>query len=192
MKVLVIDNYDSFVYNLVHMFGKGCDVMVKRSDEVSVDEVDDMSPDRIVISPGPGRPSDPPYRSTKEIILKCGVSIPILGVCLGHQSIGYSFGGRIVKAEKMMHGKISKIKHNGEGLFKGVKNPLNAARYHSLLVSWEDLPSELEVTAESLDGEEIMALRHKRHPIAGVQFHPESIITEQGNRLIANFLRGNL
>lgn len=192
MKILMIDNYDSFVYNLVHMFKKNCDVTVKRSDQVSVDDVDDLRPERIVISPGPGRPSDPLYQSTKEIILKYGASIPILGVCLGHQTIGYSFGAKIITAKKMMHGKLSRIKHNADGLFEGVKNPVNAARYHSLLVSRQALPGALEVTAESLDGHEIMGIRHARHPIVGVQFHPESIITEQGSRLISNFLKGNL
>jgi anthranilate synthase component 2 len=192
MRILMIDNYDSFVYNLVHMFKKNCDVTVKRSDQVSVDDVDDLRPDRIVISPGPGRPSDPLYQSSKKIILKHGPNIPTLGVCLGHQTIGYSFGAKIVVAKKMMHGKLSRIKHNANGLFKGVKNPLNAARYHSLLVSREALPRTLEVTAESLDGHEIMGLRHVRYPIVGVQFHPESIITEQGSRLISNFLKGNL
>ncbi len=187
MKLLVIDNYDSFTYNLVQLFGEmDVDLVVKRNDETSVDEVKKLKPDRICISPGPGRPKNTGISS--DLIRELGPGVPILGVCLGHQCIAQVFGGEIVQAEKLMHGKTSKIHHNRSGVFEGLAEPLEATRYHSLIVRRESLPDSLEITAQTDDGE-IMGLQHRQLPIHGVQFHPESILTTEGRKLLANFLR---
>jgi anthranilate synthase/aminodeoxychorismate synthase-like glutamine amidotransferase len=185
--ILVIDNYDSFTYNLVQYFGElGAELVVRRNDQVTLEEVENMRPDRICISPGPGTPLEAGISS--EVILRFGSSVPILGVCLGHQCIGHAFGGEVVRADRLMHGKTSPILHEGDGVFDGLPNPFEATRYHSLIVRRESLPPELEITAETA-AHEIMGLRHRRYPIEGVQFHPESIMTEPGKRLLANFLR---
>lgn len=185
--ILVIDNYDSFTYNLVQYFGElGAELVVRRNDQVTLEEVENMRPDRICISPGPGTPLEAGISS--EVILRFGPSVPILGVCLGHQCIGHAFGGEVVRADRLMHGKTSPILHEGDGVFDGLPNPFEATRYHSLIVRRESLPPELEITAETA-AHEIMGLRHRRYPIEGVQFHPESIMTEPGKRLLANFLR---
>jgi anthranilate synthase/aminodeoxychorismate synthase-like glutamine amidotransferase len=184
--ILVIDNYDSFTYNLVQYFGElGADLVVRRNDQVTLEEVENMRPDRICISPGPGTPLDAGISS--EVIVRFGPSVPILGVCLGHQCIGHAFGGEVVRADRLMHGKTSPILHEGDGVFNGLPNPFEATRYHSLIVRRESLPPELEITAETA-AHEIMGLRHRRYPIEGVQFHPESIMTDSGKRLLANFL----
>jgi anthranilate synthase/aminodeoxychorismate synthase-like glutamine amidotransferase len=187
MPLLVIDNYDSFTYNLVQIFGElGAELIVRRNNEISLDEIEQMQPSRICISPGPGRPENAGISS--ELIRRFGSKIPILGVCLGHQCIGQVFGGAVIRAEKLMHGKTSLIRHNNTGIFAGLAQPLEATRYHSLILQRESLPEELEITAETADSE-IMGLRHRQHPIHGVQFHPESILTSEGQKLLANFLR---
>jgi len=192
MKVLIIDNYDSFVYNLVQYVGElGGNPIVYRNDEITLEHVRILEPDRIIISPGPGCPQDPKYiGSCIDIIRELGPKIPILGVCLGHQSIIYAFGGKIVKAKRLMHGKTSLIKHDGMGLFRNVKNPLRVARYHSLCGDRESLPSCLVITAESIEDHEIMGVRHVEYPIEGVQFHPESVMSEEGKKILKNFLEG--
>ena len=187
MKVLLIDNYDSFTYNLAQIFGElGADVVVKRNDEVALEDIQTLRPARICISPGPGRPRDAGISC--DVIRDFGAQIPLLGVCLGHQCIGEVFGGEIVRAPKLMHGKTSAISHNGTGVFENLAKPFEATRYHSLVVKRETLPQSLTITAESDDGE-IMGLQHRGLPIHGVQFHPESILTEEGRKLLANFLR---
>jgi anthranilate synthase component 2 len=185
--LLVIDNYDSFTYNLVQLFGEmDVDLVVKRNDEISIDEIAKLKADRICISPGPGRPEDAGISS--DLIREIGPRVPVLGVCLGHQCIAQVFGGEVVRAEKLMHGKTSKIYHRGHGVFEDLAEPLEATRYHSLIVKRESLPDSLEITAETDDGE-IMGLQHRQFPIHGVQFHPESILTIEGKKLLANFLR---
>jgi anthranilate synthase/aminodeoxychorismate synthase-like glutamine amidotransferase len=185
--MLIIDNYDSFTYNLVQYFGElGADLVVKRNDQVTLDEVAEMRPDRICISPGPGTPLDAGI--SNDLILKFGPTTPILGVCLGHQCIGHVFGGEVVRADRIMHGKTSPIMHEGDGVFRTLPNPFEATRYHSLIVRRESLPPELEITAETAQ-REIMGLRHRRYPIQGVQFHPESIMTGVGKQLLFNFLK---
>ena len=188
MKLLVIDNYDSFTYNLVQLFGEmeDVDLVVKRNDEIGIDEIKKLEPDRICISPGPGRPENAGISS--ELIRELGPRVPILGVCLGHQCIAQVFGGEIVRAEKLMHGKTSQIHHQGRGVFERLAEPLEATRYHSLIVKRESVPDSLEITAKTDDGE-IMGLQHREFPIHGVQFHPESILTTEGRKLLANFLR---
>ncbi len=187
MKLLVVDNYDSFTYNLVQLFGEmDVDLVVKRNDEVSIDEIKTLKPDRICISPGPGRPENAGISS--DLIRELGPSVPILGVCLGHQCIGQVFGGEVVRAEKLMHGKTSMIHHQRRGVFGNLAEPLAATRYHSLIIRRESFPDSLEITAETDDGE-IMGLQHRQFPIHGVQFHPESILTTEGKKLLANFLR---
>ena len=184
--LLMIDNYDSFTYNLVQYLGElGEDVRVVRNDELSVEQMHRLAPERIVISPGPGTPDQAGV--TLEMIEKLGAQIPILGVCLGHQSIGQAFGGKVVRAREIMHGKTSMIHHTGKGVFAGLPSPFEATRYHSLIVEREGLPACLEVTAWTEDGL-IMGLTHKELPIAGVQFHPESILTQHGHDLLRNFL----
>jgi anthranilate synthase/aminodeoxychorismate synthase-like glutamine amidotransferase len=184
--ILVIDNYDSFTYNLVQYFGElGAELIVRRNDKVGLDEIEKLLPERICISPGPGTPLDAGI--SNDLIRQFGPRIPILGVCLGHQCIGHVFGGEIVRAPRLMHGKTSPILHEGDGVFHGLPNPFEATRYHSLIVRRETFPAELEILAETSDGE-IMGLRHRRFPIHGVQFHPESIMTGEGKRLLANFL----
>jgi anthranilate synthase component 2 len=189
--LLMIDNYDSFTYNLVQYLGElGQDVRVVRNDELSVEQIRKLAPDRIVISPGPGTPDQAGV--TLEMIAKLGAQIPILGVCLGHQSIGQAFGGNVVRAREIMHGKTSVIHHTGKGVFAALPNPFVATRYHSLVVDKASVPAVLEVTAwtQDVDGgiDEIMGFRHKALPIEGVQFHPESILTEHGHALLRNFL----
>jgi len=189
--LLMIDNYDSFTYNLVQYLGElGQDVRVVRNDELSVEQIHKLAPERIVISPGPGTPNQAGV--SLDLIEKLGTRIPILGVCLGHQSIGQAFGGKIVRAGQIMHGKTSMIHHTGKGVFAGVPNPFEATRYHSLVVEKSTLPQCLEVTAwtQNADGgiEEIMGLRHKMLAVEGVQFHPESILTQHGHDLLRNFL----
>jgi len=190
MRVLIIDNYDSFVYNLAQYAGEdGNLVIVKRNDEINLEQAKQLAPDRVIISPGPGNPSDKSYfGSSTSIILGLGPQTPTLGVCLGHQGIVHAFGGKILKAQKLRHGKTSPIKHSGKGIFRGVSNPFTATRYHSLVVDRKSMPSQLSITAESLDDHEIMAVQHRELPIQGVQFHPESILTSQGPQLIKNFL----
>ena len=190
MKVLILDNYDSFVYNLAQYVGEIADeVIVKRNNEVNIPTVLKLSPDRIIISPGPGTPADPRnFGICTEILRKISSETPTLGVCLGHQGIVHSFGGKIVKAKRIRHGKTSPIKHDGKGVFRGIESPFEATRYHSLIAERRTLPNSLEVTAQSEDDQEIMGVRHRVFPIEGVQFHPESILTVHGHRIIANFL----
>jgi len=190
MRTLIIDNYDSFVYNLVQYVGElGGGPIVYRNDQISLDQARKLEPDRILISPGPGTPEDPRYFGTCSLILQqMSPKIPTLGVCMGCQGIVYVFGGRIVRAKMLMHGKTSMIRHDGKSLFKGVKNPLRATRYHSLIAEKSSLPSCLEITAEAVDDLEVMGVRHTRYPIEGVQFHPESFLTEDGMKMIENFL----
>jgi anthranilate synthase/aminodeoxychorismate synthase-like glutamine amidotransferase len=184
--ILMIDNYDSFTYNLVQYLGEmGQELKVFRNDKITISGIKKLKPRSIVISPGPGRPEDAGI--SIDVIRAFGGKVPILGVCLGHQAIGYCFGGRIIRAGKLMHGKTSLIYHKGEGIFKGLANPIEATRYHSLLVDTKGFPKELAVTAWTKD-KEIMGLRHKKDPIFGVQFHPESIMTKSGKHLLRNFL----
>ncbi|EFM10861.1 glutamine amidotransferase of anthranilate synthase [Paenibacillus curdlanolyticus YK9] len=184
--ILVIDNYDSFTYNLVQYLGElGQDIVVKRNDEIGLDDIAAMAPDHILISPGPCSPNEAGI--SLAVIDRFKGEIPIFGVCLGHQSIGQAFGGDVVRAEKLMHGKTSEILHDGRSIFDGIPSPFIATRYHSLIVKRETLPDCLEITAETAEGE-IMGLRHKEYPIEGVQFHPESIITENGLTMLRNFL----
>ena len=185
--VLVIDNYDSFTYNLVQYLGEmNVDLQVHRNDEVALDQIRELKPDRILISPGPCSPKESGL--SNEIIKTFGPTIPLLGVCLGHQCIGHTFGAQVVVNYRMMHGKTSAIKHNGKDLFEGMPNPFLATRYHSLVVQRDTIPDFLEVTAETEEGE-VMGLRHKELPIWGVQFHPESILTEHGRDILKNFMR---
>lgn len=184
--ILVIDNYDSFTYNIVQYLGElGAQIEVVRNDEIPVAEILRKKPTHILISPGPCSPKEAGI--SVETIKDLAGKIPILGVCLGHQSIGYAFGGDIVRAQKLMHGKTSQIRHDGKGVFKGMPNPFRATRYHSLVIRRDTLPDCLALTAESEDGE-IMGVRHKTLPVEGVQFHPESILTESGRTLLKNFL----
>jgi anthranilate synthase/aminodeoxychorismate synthase-like glutamine amidotransferase len=184
--LLILDNYDSFTYNLVQYFGElGCEPVVRRNDEISVDEIAKLAPAHICISPGPGRPAEAGV--SKEVVQRFAPRVPLLGVCLGHQCIAEVFGGQVVHAERLMHGKTSEIHHDGAGVFTGLPNPFPATRYHSLIVAREDLPAELEISAKTADGE-IMGLRHRRFPLHGVQFHPESILTAEGKKLLTNFL----
>jgi anthranilate synthase/aminodeoxychorismate synthase-like glutamine amidotransferase len=185
--LLVIDNYDSFTYNLAQYFGElRADVVVKRNDDITVNQVEKLGPGRICISPGPGRPENAGI--SEKIIRELGPGVPILGVCLGHQCIAQVFGAQVIRAKKPMHGKTSTIRHNNQGVFQNLSQPLEATRYHSLIVQRESLPDSLEITAETDDGE-IMGLQHRQFPIHGVQFHPESILTAEGKKLLANFLR---
>lgn len=184
---VLIDNYDSFTYNLYHYLGEiGADVEVYRNDEISLDELVAKNPEGIILSPGPKTPNEAGI--CKEIIEKLGSTVPILGVCLGHQSIGQVYGGVVARAPYLMHGKISKMKHDNKTIFKGFKNPFDATRYHSLIVERESLPDCLEITSETEDGI-IMGLSHKKYPVHGVQFHPESIASEHGHDLLKNFIK---
>jgi anthranilate synthase/aminodeoxychorismate synthase-like glutamine amidotransferase len=184
--LLIIDNYDSFTYNLVQYFAVlGCDVVVKRNDEITIPEIEALDPERICISPGPGRPEDAGI--SNELIRQLGPKKPILGVCLGHQCIGTVFGGDVVPASRLMHGKTSPVRHRGAGVFANLPDPFEATRYHSLIVRREMLPACLEITAETSEGE-VMGLQHREFPIHGVQFHPESILTADGMTLLKNFL----
>ena len=189
--LLMIDNYDSFTWNLVqYLQALGAEVRVERNDALSVDEIAKLAPERIVISPGPCTPNEAGV--SLEVIERLGATTPILGVCLGHQGIGQAYGGRVIRAQRIMHGKTSAIRHTGQGVFAGLPDGYEATRYHSLVVEQDSLPDCLEVTAwtENADGsrEEIMGLRHREHPVEGVQFHPESILTEHGHALLKNFL----
>ena len=191
MNIVMIDNYDSFTYNLVQYFGElGAEVTVVRNDQISVDQLANLKPDKVVISPGPCTPKEAGV--SVDAILKFAGKIPLLGVCLGHQSIGYAFGGNIIHAKSIMHGKTSQVYHQNEGVFKGLNNPFTATRYHSLVIEQATLPDCLEVTAWTRDEhgniDEIMGVRHKTLDIEGVQFHPESILTEHGHDLLRNFL----
>ena len=192
MKVLVIDNYDSFVYNLVQYIGElEGTPLVYRNDQLTLKQALQIEPQRIVISPGPGTPTDPHYFGVcSEVLREMSPKIPTIGVCLGNQGIISVFGGKIIRANRLMHGKTSKILHNGKGVFRGVKNPFIATRYHSLVGDKTAIPSCIEVTAKSTDDNEIMAVRHRKYPITGVQFHPESILCEDGKKIINNFLEG--
>jgi anthranilate synthase/aminodeoxychorismate synthase-like glutamine amidotransferase len=185
--ILLLDNYDSFTYNLAQYLGElGADLVVRRNNEVTVDEVWAMRPERIVISPGPGRPEDAGI--TVDIIQQLGADVPILGVCLGHQAMGFAFGGRIVRAPRLMHGKTSTVDHDSKGVFRGINGSFKAGRYHSLIVADEEWPSALEVAARSTEDGVVMALRHTSWPLHGVQFHPESVLTGQGKQILRNFL----
>jgi len=186
--LLIIDNYDSFTYNLVQYFGElGATTEIFRNDAITIAEIKRRRPKRIVISPGPGRPEEAGV--TVDIIRELGGSVPILGVCLGHQAIGYAFGGNIIQAKHLMHGKTSVIEHNHKDLFRGIRKPFEATRYHSLVIDRKTLPACLEITAWTKDAdEEIMGVRHKQLPLWGVQFHPESILTQAGKKILRNFL----
>jgi len=187
VRMLLIDNYDSFTYNLVQAFAAmGADVMVYRNDAITVEESDELKPTHLVISPGPGRPEDAGV--SLDMIGAWAGKLPIFGVCLGHQSIVQQFGGEIVRAERLMHGKTSMVKHDGETIYTGLPNPFEVGRYHSLCAEQDSLPDELIVTAQTERGE-IMGVRHKTLPLEGVQFHPESVLTPEGDRLMANFMR---
>ena len=182
----MIDNYDSFTYNLVQYLGSlGAQVLVKRNDQTTIEEIESLDPEGIVISPGPCTPAEAGI--SVDVIRRFHREIPILGVCLGHQSIGVAFGGRIVRAKRLMHGKVSQIFHTGEGVFKGIPSPFTAVRYHSLVIERESLPDVLKITAWSED-EEIMGVQHREYPVFGVQFHPESVLSEHGMDILKNFL----
>jgi len=184
--ILMIDNYDSFTYNLVQYIGQlGGEVMVHRNDAVTIDEIRKVKPDAIVLSPGPCTPKEAGI--CVEVIRELGATIPILGVCLGHQAVGYAFGGEVIRAQRIMHGKTSQVINDGRTIFTGLPNPLVAGRYHSLILKKESLPDCFEISAETEEGE-IMGIRHKALPMEGVQFHPESILTPNGKRLLKNFL----
>jgi anthranilate synthase/aminodeoxychorismate synthase-like glutamine amidotransferase len=192
MRVFVLDNYDSFTYNLVQYLGElGADVEVRRNDQVSCNDVEQLRPDRILISPGPCTPQE--AGQSIPIIRHFAAKTPILGVCLGHQAIGAAFGGKVVRASNLMHGKTSQIEHDGKTIFRGIQSPMTATRYHSLIVSETSLPKELEVSARTVDRDGqtvIMGIRHREFPVEGVQFHPESVLTADGKQLISNFLCG--
>jgi anthranilate synthase component 2 len=185
--ILVIDNYDSFTYNLVQYLGElGAELRVRRNDQVTVGEIEAMAPEQILISPGPGRPEDAGI--SVDVIRRFGPSVPILGVCLGHQAIGVVYGGTVCRATAPMHGKTSTVVHDGKGLFRGISEPFLAGRYHSLVISGDRVPAELEVAARTRDDGTIMAVRHRSYPVHGVQFHPESVLTDEGRRILRNFL----
>ena len=190
MRVLVVDNYDSFVYNLVQYVGEqGAEPIVFRNDEITLRDAVNLKPDRVIISPGPGSPAlDHYFGVSSKIIRMMGREVPVLGVCLGHQGIIYCYGGEIRRANRLVHGKTSKIEHDGRGVFRGIPSPLKVTRYHSLVGDATSLPNCLMVSARSLDDGEIMAVRHREYPITGLQFHPESILTEHGKQIIGNFL----
>jgi anthranilate synthase/aminodeoxychorismate synthase-like glutamine amidotransferase len=191
--VFVLDNYDSFTYNLVQYLGElGAEVEVRRNDQITVDEIEALRPERILISPGPCTPTDAGI--SIELIRHFAGKLPMLGVCLGHQAIGEAFGGKIVRAKNLMHGKTSRVEHDGKTIFAGLSSPMTATRYHSLIVSKDGLPDELEVSAQTTerDGTRvIMGLRHRKFPIEGVQFHPESVLTDEGKKLVKNFLQSS-
>jgi anthranilate synthase component 2 len=193
--VFVLDNYDSFTYNLVQYMGElGAEMVIRRNDELTPAEVEALRPERILISPGPCTPQDAGIsmeliKHFASLAEAGGPRVPILGVCLGHQAIGAAFGGKVVRAPKLMHGKTSEVEHDGKTIFKGIPSAMTCTRYHSLIVTDEGLPDELEVSARTADGETIMALRHRELPIEGVQFHPESVLTIHGKQIIQNFLK---
>jgi anthranilate synthase/aminodeoxychorismate synthase-like glutamine amidotransferase len=184
--ILMIDNYDSFTYNLVQYLGQfGREVLVRRNDEIALDEINDLRPEALFLSPGPCSPKEAGV--TVDVIRTFYRTIPVMGVCLGHQAIGYAFGGNVVRADRIMHGKTSPIHNDGKTIFKGLPNPFVAGRYHSLIVEKNSLPDCLEISAETVEGE-IMGIRHRQYPVEGIQFHPESILTPNGKRIIKNFL----
>lgn len=184
--VFVLDNYDSFTYNLVQYMGElGAEMVIRRNDELSVDEVEALGPERILLSPGPCTPQEAGI--SIDLIRRMAGKVPILGVCLGHQAIGAAFGGDVIRAKKLMHGKTSEVEHDGKTVFTGIASPMTCTRYHSLIVSEKNLPEDLEISARTADGT-IMGLRHRKHKVEGVQFHPESVLTSDGKRLIKNFL----
>ncbi|MBU0686766.1 MAG: aminodeoxychorismate/anthranilate synthase component II [Candidatus Margulisbacteria bacterium] len=185
--LLVIDNYDSFTYNLVQYLGElGADLKVIRNDKIDIEGIKNLNPSQIIISPGPGTPKDAGI--SVDVVKNFSGKTPILGVCLGLQSIAFAFGGKIVHAKSLMHGKVSDIYHDGKGVFKGLSNPFTATRYHSLVAEEKSLPNCLEITARTKDDNEIMGIKHNEHPTYGVQFHPESILTDEGKKLLKNFL----
>jgi len=190
--IFVLDNYDSFTYNLVQYIGElGHEVLVRRNDQISVEEIFDMNPDRIVVSPGPCTPHEAGI--SIELIRCFAGKVPVLGVCLGHQAIGEAFGGKVIRARNLMHGKTSQVEHDGRGVFHGIESPLTATRYHSLMVEEKSLPKELEVSATCTDRDGtrvIMGLRHRKLAVEGVQFHPESVLTEHGKQMVRNFVEG--
>jgi anthranilate synthase/aminodeoxychorismate synthase-like glutamine amidotransferase len=192
MRVLILDNFDSFVYNLADYVGRlGAEAVVARSNKITLNDVEEVDPDRLIISPGPGHPSEKQYTGVcEDVIRKFSLDTPILGVCLGHQLIVHAFGGRIIRAKRIVHGKPSLVSHDGRGVFEGLENPLMAGRYHSLVADEESLPECLKVSARSTEDGEIMGVRHRSLPIAGVQFHPESVLTASGIRILRNFLGG--
>jgi anthranilate synthase/aminodeoxychorismate synthase-like glutamine amidotransferase len=194
MKVLILDNYDSFVWNIADYIGKlGAEPFVVKSTKIALEKVWEMRPDRIVLSPGPGHPSERRFTGISiDVVREISKEIPTLGVCMGMQLIAYALGGEVVRAKRVLHGKSSKVLHDSEGLFRGLENPLVVGRYHSLAVSESSLPRELEVCARDLEDREVMAIRHRSWPLAGVQFHPESTLTPRGIDLLRNFLRGDL
>jgi para-aminobenzoate synthetase component 2 len=184
--IFVLDNYDSFTYNLVQYMGElGAEMTIRRNDELTVDEVESLAPERVLLSPGPCTPQEAGI--SIDLIQRFAGKVPILGVCLGHQAIGAAFGGEVVRAPKLMHGKTSEVEHDGKTIFTGIDSPMTCTRYHSLIVSDQNLPGDLEVSARTADGT-IMGLRHRQYPVEGVQFHPESVLTDDGKRLIKNFL----
>jgi anthranilate synthase/aminodeoxychorismate synthase-like glutamine amidotransferase len=189
--VFVLDNYDSFTYNLVQYMGElGAEMVIRRNDEITPQEIEALKPDHILISPGPCTPQDAGISiALIQHFARASANVPILGVCLGHQAIGAAFGGDVVRAPKLMHGKTSEVKHDGKTIFSDLPSVMTCTRYHSLIVADKDLPDELEVSARTSDGETIMALRHRTLPIEGVQFHPESVLTTHGKQLIRNFLK---
>ena len=185
--ILVIDNYDSFTYNLVQYLGElGADVRVRRNDQVTIGEVEAMAPEQILISPGPGRPENAGI--TTEVIRRFGPKTPLLGVCLGHQAIGLVYGGVVCRATAPMHGKTSTVVHDGKGVFEGINEPFPAGRYHSLVIAPDNVPADLEVAARTQEDATIMAVRHRVYPVHGVQFHPESVLTGEGRKILRNFL----
>ena len=187
MKILVIDNYDSFTYNLVQLLGRyKNDLVIKRNDEITADGIAKLKPKKILISPGPGRPED--SKISLDVVKDFGKEIPVLGVCLGHQVIGMIYGGKVIKAPVLMHGKVSEITHDGKTIFNSIPQRFIATRYHSLIVEKKSLPDELEISAETNDGI-IMGIRHKKYPVEGIQFHPESILTSEGETIIKNWLK---
>jgi len=190
MRLLLIDNYDSFTYNLAQYLGElGATVEVRRNDSIDLDEVRNIDPEAIVLSPGPGHPGNRrDFGICSDVLMEVSPSVPSLGVCLGHQGIAQCYGGRVVRAQRIMHGKASMVEHDSSALFDGVPSPFQAGRYHSLIVEACSLPSALKVTAVTKEGE-VMGIRHREHPIEGVQFHPESVLTPQGKSILANFLR---
>jgi anthranilate synthase/aminodeoxychorismate synthase-like glutamine amidotransferase len=185
--ILVIDNYDSFTYNLVQYLGElGADVRVRRNNQVTLGEIESMAPEQLLISPGPGRPEQAGI--TTDVIRRFGPRTPILGVCLGHQAIGLVYGGTVCRAQAPMHGKTSTVVHDSKGVFSGINEPFQAGRYHSLVIGSDDVPKDLEVAARTKEDGTIMAVRHRSYPVHGVQFHPESVLTEEGRKILRNFL----
>jgi len=185
--ILVIDNYDSFTFNLVQYLGElGAEIRVRRNDQVTIEEIEAMQPSQILISPGPGRPEDAGV--TLDVIRRFGPTTPLLGVCLGHQAIGVVYGGTVCRATTPMHGKTSTVVHDGKGVFSGVAAPFEAGRYHSLIIASDSVPADLEVAARTREDGTVMAVRHRKYPVHGVQFHPESVLTDEGRRILKNFL----